>query len=218
MKKTVIVAIAAVGLMSVVDGIISPGYFSKSVVKLFLFLLLPVVAGLGIKDFRKLFKAGDKRELLKSILLGLGVYALIVVAYIFLSPFLDLAGIRNMLETDIGVSRDNFIIVAIYISLMNSLLEEFFFRGFIFLSLLENTTRIKAHIISAGLFAVYHVAILRGWFNPIIFVLAMAGLFIGGIIFNLLNERNGNIISSWMVHIGANLAINTVGLIMFNII
>ncbi len=218
MKKTVIIAIAAVGLMSIVDGIISPGYFTKSVIKLILFLLLTLVADFEVKDFKKIFKAGDKTELMKSILLGLGVYALIVSAYIFLSPFLDLAGIRNMLETDIGVSRDNFIIVAIYISLMNSLLEEFFFRGFIFLSLLKNTTRIKAYTISAVLFAVYHVAILRGWFNPIIFVLAMAGLFIGGIIFNLLNERNGNIISSWMVHIGANLAINTVGLIMFNII
>jgi membrane protease YdiL (CAAX protease family) len=62
------------------------------------------------------------------------------------------------------------------------------------------------------------VAIIGSWFSPLIFLLAMAGLFIGGLIFNYLNERNGNIINSWVVHLMANLAINTVGLIMFEMV
>jgi hypothetical protein len=46
----------------------------------------------------------------------------------------------------------------------------------------------------------------------------MIGLFVGGLIFDKLNEKNGNILSSWLVHMMANLAINTIGLMMFGIL
>ena len=101
---------------------------------------------------------------------------------------------------------------------MNSLLEEFFFRGFIFLSLKKIIESRSAHIISAFLFSVYHIAIMSGWFSLPIFILAMAGLFAGGIIFNLLNSKFNNIYISWLVHMFANFAINTIGLSLFGII
>ena len=56
------------------------------------------------------------------------------------------------------------------------------------------------------------------WFNWILFIVAMLGLFIGGLLFNYLNEENENIYSSWLVHMFANFAINTVGFIMYGII
>jgi membrane protease YdiL (CAAX protease family) len=123
-----------------------------------------------------------------------------------------------LLGEQLGVVKDNFILVAIYISFVNSLLEEFFFRGFIYLGLLGKTKRFNAYFISAGIFAVYHLAIIKGWFSPLIFVLSMIGLFVGGLIFDKLNEKNGNILSSWLVHMMANLAINTIGLMMFGIL
>ena len=42
--------------------------------------------------------------------------------------------------------------------------------------------------------------------------------FAGGCIFNFLNEKCGNIYPSWLVHLCANLAINTVGFILFGIL
>jgi len=54
-----------------------------------------------------------------------------------------------------------------------------------------------------------------GWFSPLIFLLALTGLFVGGLIFNFFNERFGNIYVSWLIHMFANFAINTVGFIMF---
>jgi len=59
---------------------------------------------------------------------------------------------------------------------------------------------------------------MGSWFNPIIFVVAMVGLFVGAIIFNFLNEKSRNIYNSWIVHMMANLSINTVGLMMFGIV
>lgn len=220
MKKIVLISIFSVILMSLVDGFINPGYGVKSAIKIILFFLVPIISAgwVGIKGFKDLLRPTGSRAMSRTLVLGLGVYAGILAAYFILRPYIDLETIRLALAEDLGVNRDNFILVALYISFMNSLLEEFFFRGYLFLGLLQRTGRIPAYSISAFLFAAYHVAIIGSWFSPLIFLLAMAGLFIGGLIFNYLNERNGNIINSWVVHLMANLAINTVGLIMFEMV
>jgi membrane protease YdiL (CAAX protease family) len=218
MKRILFVAAVAVGLMAIIDGVISPGYFLKSIAKIVLFLVLPIAAGGAKINPGSFLRPSGKREIISSVILGAGVYLSIMGAYLLFSPYLDLDRIRALLGEQLGVVRDNFILVAIYISFVNSLLEEFFFRGFIFLGLLGKTTRLNAYFISAGIFAVYHLAILKGWFGPLIFALSMIGLFVGGLIFNKLNERNGNILSSWLVHMMANLAINTIGLMMFGIL
>ncbi len=75
-----------------------------------------------------------------------------------------------------------------------------------------------AYIFSAAVFALYHIAMMTGWFSPVLFVLAMAGLFAGGLIFNYLNSKSENIYTSWLVHMFANFAINTIGLLLFGII
>lgn len=218
MKRILFVAAVAVGLMAIIDGVISPGYFLKSIAKIILFLVLPIAAGGAKINPGSFLRPSGKREIISSVILGAGVYLSIMGAYLLFSPYLDLDRIRALLGEQLGVVRDNFILIAIYISFVNSLLEEIFFRGYLFLGLLKKTSRFNAYSISAGIFAVYHLAILKGWFSPLIFVLSMIGLFVGGLIFNRLNERNGNILSSWLVHMMANLAINTIGLMMFGIL
>ena len=108
--------------------------------------------------------------------------------------------------------------MALYISFINSFLEEFFFRGFAFISLKKLTSRKFAYIFSAALFALYHAGMTAGYFHIGIFLATLAGLFVAGIIFNYLNEKSENIYTSWLVHMFANFAINTVGFILFGII
>lgn len=205
--------------MALVDGVIRPGYAAKSAVKWVLFFLLPVafMALRREKAFFSILKPG-KKGLLTALGLGLGVYGLIMGAYLLLRRVFDFSAITGLLGQQAGVGKDNFLGVAVYISLANSLLEEFFFRGFGFLLLGEYAGRKTAYIFSSAAFAVYHVAIMTGWFSPILFFLAMAGLAAGGWIFDLLDARFGNIWCSWMVHCFANLAINTVGCILFGIL
>lgn len=220
MKKILKIGIPAVILMSIVDGFIQPGYILKSLIKIGVFLIIPFTLDYlrGDRDIYEYLKAKDKKSLYISIALGLGVYAFIIIAYFLISPFIDFTLIKRELLGELGVTKDNFIFVAIYISFVNSLLEEFFFRGFLFLGLLEKATRKTAYVISAGLFALYHVMVMDSWFNPYLFILAMLGLFTGGLIFNYINEKNKTILNSWIVHIMANLAINHIGLMMFNIV
>ena len=71
---------------------------------------------------------------------------------------------------------------------------------------------------SAAVFAIYHIAMMVGWFGPCVFLIIMTGLFVGGLIFNYLNEKSRTVYPSWLVHMFANFAINTVGFILFEII
>ena len=101
---------------------------------------------------------------------------------------------------------------------MNSFLEEFFFRGYGFITLKKYTSRRFAYIFSSVIFAIYHVGMLVDMFNIWTSILLLVGLIIGGCIFNYLNEANDNIYPSWFVHMFANFAINTIGFILFGIL
>ena len=105
----------------------------------------------------------------------------------------------------------------LYISIVNSFLEEFFFRGFSY-TLLKSRGRAFAYTICSIVFALYHVAMMIGWYDWWVFSLAIVALFGAGIIFHLLNERTGTIYTSWIVHMCSNLGINTVGLLLFGMI
>lgn len=73
----------------------------------------------------------------------------------------------------------------------------------------------KGLLLAAAAFALYHAAMMFGWFDAFVLALALAGLFAGGLIFNRFDERSGSIYLSWLVHMFANFATNTVGFLLF---
>ena len=203
--------------MALVDGILKPGYAVKSAIKIALFLLCPLVASrlCGYVKFSELLRP-KKKGFLSALLLGVGIYVLIVGGYFAVAPFFDFSGIAASLQRDMGVTAENFLFVSLYISFANSFLEEFFFRGFVFTNLKTCGGTGFAHLFSATVFSLYHVAMMVGWFSPLLFLLVMLGLFAGGLIFNFLNEKTDTVYCSWLTHMFANFAINTVGFILLN--
>ncbi|HEY5583227.1 MAG TPA: type II CAAX endopeptidase family protein [Ruminiclostridium sp.] len=216
-----IIAIVIAGclIMAWVDAIIRPDYAVKSIVKIVLFALLPI--GYSIVDrqisLRQLLSF-NKNSIKVAVCLGVGVYIFILGAYFILVPYFDFSKVTVALQNNIGVNKDNFVFVAIYISFINSLLEEFFFRGISFLTLKRVASRKVAYIFSAAAFAFYHVAILTSWFSLALFLILIVSLFAAGLIFNWLDEKNENIYVSWTVHMCANFAINTIGFMLFGIL
>ena len=219
-KRNIIIALTLLvcGLMSVVDAVIQPGYFIKSLIKIALFLLCPLIYSIYDKNcnLKKLF-IPDKKGILTALLLGFGVHAVVVGAYFAFRGIFDFSALTSSLTSTTGVNKDNFIFVALYISFANSLLEEFFFRGFAFLTLKGVSSRPLAYVVSSVLFAVYHIAMMIGWFAWPVVLLSMIGLFAGGVIFNFVNEKYNNIYISWLVHMFANFATNTIGFILFSL-
>ena len=215
----ILILIMSCALMYLVEVYLLPTYFIKSLFKLVLFGVLPLIYYRVSKDkLKMLFTMVSKKSILIHMLIGALIYAALLAGYFILKNFIDLDNVRLQLGENLKVNKDNFIFIAIYISLINSLLEEVFFRGFGYLSLKKYISESAASIISAIMFSIYHVAILNSWFSPWLFLLIIGGLFVVGLFFNWINRKNENIYNSWFIHMFANFAINTIGLFMFGII
>ena len=100
--------------------------------------------------------------------LGIGVYIIIVGSYFLTRNIIDFSNVTSSLSKNMGITSTNFIYVSLYISLMNSFLEEFFFRGFGFITLKKYTSRKTAYLFSSVLFAIYHIGMLVGMFNILV--------------------------------------------------
>ncbi len=224
LNKNSTVIIAAVTLISLVvasvDAFLKPDYWTKVPLKSGLFLVLPLlyffIAKEG-KSLKELFRFRFK-TLLWALGFGLAIYGVIVGGYFATRSVIDFASITGTLTEDNGISAENFLWVSLYISFMNSFLEEFFFRGFAFLALEKHTGHKFANFFSAALFAAYHTGMLvlmfEWWVLPLLFL----GLFAGGLIFNFLNRKGGSLYTSWFCHMFANFGINTVAFILFGLI
>lgn len=215
-KRIIFAALACCAVMALIDGILRPGYLPKSICKIALFFFVPYFMSTKMDVVFLSLLRPRKQGVLFSVLLGLGVYAVILGGYALISPYFDFSAIAGNLTQNAGVTKNNFLYVSLYISFVNSLLEELFFRGFLFTNLTAHRGRTFAHLFSAILFALYHVAMMIGWFSPALFLLVLAGLALGGWIFNRLNEKLQTIFGSWLTHMFANFAINTIGFLLLN--
>jgi len=188
-------------------------YVYTSAFKVIVFLLCPVlyfqVSKEGsLKELFSLFSMnGDRKNIRLAFLLGLGVFAIIVVAFIIMRPFFDSAVVAEALAEN-GITANNAIFVFLYIVVINAALEQLFFRGFVFLTLYRMGMKWYAHAYSSLLFSFYHIPILINAASPGILVLCTVGLVAAGLIFNALAIRFKSISGSLIVHISANLALN----------
>ena len=213
-----IILIVVTSFMIIIDFIIKPEYAIKSICKIILFVVIPIVylkfyGKIRLKDILTPRKKGIKH----SILLGLLLYVIILGSFLIARNFLDFSTIIPSLK-EANIDRSIFIYVALYIAFINSFIEEFFFRGFIFFSLLEITDRKWAYLIGSMFFAYYHMGMLTSMMNIVILIVSVVSLVVAGYILSYINEKNKNIYASWIVHMFANFSINTIGLTLFGII
>ena len=198
-------------LMALIETIVEPAYIVKSVLKVVIFLLLPLAyAKMANTMVLDKFFAIDKRGMIKLFVLGSFIYAVILGAYALTKNIFDYPSLVRSLSADQNVNSTSFIWVAVYISFCNSFLEEFLFRFVSFIQLSKYAARKTAYIFSSIMFAVYHVAMIGTSFPPLLLLLALIGLTIGGFIFDYVDSRNENIYNSWIIHMFADFAIMTI--------
>lgn len=204
-------------VMLFVDFFIKPPYFLKSILKILIFGGIVLSYVLVHKERLRLFRV-HKKSLLLTLLLSVGVYFVILLGYQVTRSFIDYSNITATLTETIGVNKGNFIYVSLYISFVNSLLEEIFFRGYCYLALRKQTSHLGSFLFSAGMFALYHGGLLDGWFNVFGYLLMLGLLFLAGLFFNLLDRKQDSVFPSWLPHMFANFGINTVGFLLFGMV
>ena len=193
------------------------GYLYTSILKVVVFILFPLICFAVSKSgsFKDLiFLKGEKKYIKICLFLGIFVFAFILTVFILFNKFFDKMMIVDGMS-EIGITKTTYPLVFIYIILINSALEELFFRGFAFLTLYKLGYKRYAYIFSSLLFAGYHMAVLDGWFSIGIFILCIAGLVAVGLIFNEFAKRCRTILGSFLLHVSANLAINLIGAYYF---
>jgi uncharacterized protein len=217
---TIMILVVVVCLaMAYVEVVMAPGYAMKSGIKMALFLAVPLLFLLTSKKISvpSLFQMKKGGWRFSGILAAMTFLGIVGAYFIFRGQF-DFSSVAPTLESKLGINGTNFVFVAIYISFINSLLEEFFFRGFAFLALKKSAGKKTAYVFSASAFALYHVAIMNGWFSLPLMALLILSLLFAGCLFNFIDEKKDSILPSWMVHISANFAINAIGFILLGII
>lgn len=202
MKKKYIIlsSLIACILLYFVEQVLVVNYVVKTVIKILFFIIIPYIYSKFIKK-QKLsttinYKNIDRYHLRMGFIVGILSFLIILIAYYVLRNSIDLQSIAVSLQNKSKITASNFIFVGLYITLGNSFLEEYFFRGFIFLNLYELKSRKYAYIYSSLLFGLYHIAIFKAWFNIGLVGLALIGLISIGFIFNWIDTKSKNFINS----------------------
>lgn len=217
----IISSLLACILLYFVEQVIAVDYIVKTLLKIVLFISIPYFYIKFLKkstlreflNYRKI----DGKHLRMGLLFGAASFLIVLSAYYLLKGAIDLQSIAEGLQSK-KITPANFIGVGLYITLGNSFLEEFFFRGFVFLNLFELKLKRSAYIYSSLLFGLYHIGIFKTWFNIWLIGLALIGLVAIGFVFDWLDTKSENFINSWIVHILADSAVILIGLKMFEML
>ncbi len=205
--------------ISLVDGVIRPEYLIKSISKIAVFPVIFAVYYIIFNNERphlKIMFSFKKKALLTAAALGIGVFAVVMGAFFLFRNIIDFSVFTDNLTSTAGLDTSNFVFVSIYICIINSFMEELFFRALGFLTLKRVSSRGFAYGFSAIMFALYHTGMTAAFVAPWVFILMLIGLFLGGIIFSYVDEKTESIFPSWLCHLFANLATTSIGFILLS--
>jgi len=212
--RTMLPGSMAILFFFLIARVLMAPYAVKSALKVILFLGVPYIC-LRLDQFDikqklvRLFHVKKKERpiLLHLLLIGSGI---ILMSNLFAGPLITafgIAGIMAEIKARAHTAPLVFISALIYIPLVNALVEELFFRGFLFMHVYEQGYHRAAMLGSAFLFMLYHLTMFHRWFPWPVLILILAALFLAGILLNHLLLMWKRIAMVWALHGLANLAI-----------
>ncbi len=178
----------------------------------------PLLWVFGVQRQPIRFQRPHARGVAAGAIFGMMAAAAILLGYHFwLGPtgLLAAAG-RTMTArvTSFGVgSPAAFARMAVFYALVHSLLEEYYWRWFVFGQLRRLMPGPAAIVLSSALFTVHHVIVLAayfGWRSPATAVLSL-GVGIGGMVWAWLYQRSGSLLGPWLSHALVDAALFAVG-------
>ncbi len=160
--------------------------------------------------------SADWGRRLKALPLGAFVGALVVASFVLLlnTPLggvvADAAGAIGTKARQLGVF-EHYWSFALFLSLVNSLVEEYYWRWFLFGRLRLVLPRWPAHLLAALAFTAHH-AVITTQFLPLFWGLVAAlAVAVGGLIMSALYERQGTVAGAWVCHLIVDLGIMGIG-------
>lgn len=219
-KNIIIYSLFSIALLVILEQIFGFSYIPKQILRSSLFLVIPLF---GIYFIRKSnlkkeikFEKPTLKELRLPLIMSMVVFLGTIGGYFMLQFMFDAeSSVRG--GEELGITPDNILIWGFYLSFINSLIEEFFFRGYIFYTLEKKSYKL-AIIVSSLLWSMYHVVIFVTIFQIYTVIFTLIGLFIIGVILAYMNKFGKSFINSWIIHIAADMAVVVVLLYMFTLV
>ena len=143
---------------------------------------------------------------------GAALAGIIVVgARLFGVQYMDLAPLRTEMQ-EMGLQTAlPYLAGAAGWTFVNSLMEEYVYRWFIFRQCEELMTGATAVIVSAAIFTAHHVIATSRYLDPLLTFLASVGVFVGGCAWSWLYLRYRSIWPCWISHVLADIAVFGIG-------
>ena len=151
----------------------------------------------------------------RSLLWGIGsgaiIFIFILIVYRLFSFVFAPALFAKIVEVGI---QEHYWMVAIGISLVHSLLEEYYWRWYIVKGLETYLDFLPSLLIGNVLFTLHHYLILSQFVSlPLTFLLGTC-VGIGGCLWSLMYRKTGSLLGAWISHACADLAIFIVGYLL----
>lgn len=181
-----------------------------------LLVALPVIFWRFYKTEVKQYKANIKKSLLFGLIIGVTT-CIIIYTFYFLSPELVASSSAGITAKVYELKIENFFIpFAIFLSVVHSLLEEFYWRFFVFRGLqIKMNYRLAAAISSLG-FASHHFVVLKEMFPVWATVIFGIAVGLAGYVWCEIYQRTGSLKGAWLAHAMADMAIMSLGYMMMN--
>lgn len=147
-----------------------------------------------------------RRGLKEALVLGVLAIGLFWGAYALLGKMLvNEDEIVAKINEQFSTNARTILLIAPFTIIVNSLLEEFFYRGFAFGLLVKKNTAV-AYLLPAVVFSLQHVLFFHDWFGWIPLVIATAGLAVFALALAWLYARADTIAAPWITHICGDIA------------
>jgi len=198
----------------IVAMVVAPGPVGKTVftaAKIWL-LVFPAAWYLLVEKGRPSWSSPHQGGLAVGAASGAAVAVFVVVgAWLAGVQHMDLAPLRSAVQ-EMGLNTAvPYLAGAAGWTLVNSLMEEYVYRWFIYRQCEALMKGPAAVIGTAAIFTAHHVVAVSQYLDPDLAFLASAGVFAGGVIWSWLYMRYRSIWPCWISHVLADMAVFGVG-------
>lgn len=174
-------------------------------------LAMPVVWLMSVERQSPKLPALNAQGMPAAVVTGIGMCICIVGAYWLFRHWIDTGSVIDQIETvGLGVPWV-YVAAAAYWCTVNSILEEYVWRWFVFTRCEALMPRFPAVMATGIFFTIHHVVALAYYFDWRLTVLGGLGVFIGGATWSWIYLRWRNIFAAYVSHVFADLAVFGVG-------
>ena len=202
--STVIIA----ALFSLIELFFRPDYIGKTVVMTVLYMFPAFVLHKANEHilYAEFFNFPGK-PFWNAFALGVGTFLFVKGALTTFPDFLPSTYFPQRLLSSMGSYTDMALAVTVYLALADSLMTEFFFRGFSFFNLSHLADKQFSHLFCAVVYALFTAIRTFGLFSAPLWVGWTVLSFGISLLFSHLYLRTKTIYHSCMIHLGFNLAV-----------